>query len=149
MAGPTPHGAAGRRAHLSRPARWAWAALGLVCVALGGVGAVVPGLPTTVFVIAAAACFARSSPRLERRLLGLPGVGAMVRDHRAGLGMPRRAKAGAVAMIALATAASVGFVLDGWPARAAVLVAAVVGIVVVCWRVPTREAVLAARRAGT
>ena len=47
-----------------RPARglWrvGWVVAGLACVALGGVGVVVPGLPTTVFFIGAAACFSRS-----------------------------------------------------------------------------------------
>ena len=42
-----------------------WAGLGLASVGLGGLGIVVPGLPTTIFFIAAAACFSKSSPRLE------------------------------------------------------------------------------------
>jgi uncharacterized membrane protein YbaN (DUF454 family) len=50
----------------------------------------VPGLPTTGFFVLAAACFAKSSPRFERWVLDLPTVGPMVRDYRAGLGMPRR-----------------------------------------------------------
>src|SRR5690606_22564161 len=49
--------------------RWAWQGAGLSLVGLGTLGAVVPGLPTTVFFIGAAACFARSSPRLERWVL--------------------------------------------------------------------------------
>ena len=49
----------------SRVARAGWIALGGAAVALGGVGMVVPGLPTTVFFIVAAWAFARSSPRLE------------------------------------------------------------------------------------
>ena len=85
----------------SRTVRAGWLAVGLVCVGLGGLGIVVPGLPTTVFFIAAAACFSKSSPRLEAWVLGLRGVGPMVRDHRAGLGMPRRAKVLATACIVL------------------------------------------------
>ena len=49
--------------------------MGWVAVAVGAVGIVVPGLPTTVFFIIAASCFARSSPRFERWVLGLPGIG--------------------------------------------------------------------------
>jgi uncharacterized membrane protein YbaN (DUF454 family) len=45
------------------------AGVGLLCVGLAAVGAVVPGLPTTVFLIAASYCFARSCPWLEERLL--------------------------------------------------------------------------------
>ncbi len=122
--------------------RAVWVAVGLACVGLGGLGIVVPGLPTTVFFIAAAACFSRSSPRLEAWVLGLRGIGPMVRDHRDGLGMPRRAKL-------VATACIVGFVALGlWltishPLVVGVVVfAALVGIAVIWWRVPTREDVL-------
>src|SRR4051812_30638426 len=81
------------------PARWLWFTLGWVAVAVGTVGIFVPGLPSTVFFIIAAWCFARSSPRFEAWLLSLPHVGPLIADHRAGLGMPRRAKQWAIAMI--------------------------------------------------
>jgi uncharacterized membrane protein YbaN (DUF454 family) len=124
--------------------RLLWAAVGLVCVGLGGLGMVVPGLPTTVFFIAAAACFTRSSERLERWVLDLPGVGAMVRDHRAGLGMPRRAKAMAIGSIVVFSSLAV-MVTPSAGVRVAVAVAALIGVFVVAWRVPTRERVLAER----
>ena len=53
----------------------AWIALGLISVGVGAIGIIVPGLPTTVFFIIAAACFAKSSPRLERWVLDLPRIG--------------------------------------------------------------------------
>ena len=77
--------------------RLVWIPIGLVCVGIGGIGVVVPGLPSTGFFVLAAAAFARSSPRLEAWLLDLPGVGPLVRDYRAGLGMPRSAKVTAIA----------------------------------------------------
>lgn len=49
--------------------RWTLACLGLLCVGLGGIGVVVPGLPTTIFLIAASWCFTRSCPWLEERLI--------------------------------------------------------------------------------
>ena len=42
-------------------ARWMWFSLGVFFVALGSVGVGLPGLPTTPFMLLAAACFARSS----------------------------------------------------------------------------------------
>jgi uncharacterized membrane protein YbaN (DUF454 family) len=56
----------------SRLRRWLLAALGVVCVGLGAVGVAVPGLPTTVFLIAASWLFARSCPWLEERLIRVP-----------------------------------------------------------------------------
>lgn len=116
-------------------------AVGLLCVALGGIGVVVPGVPTTVFFIGAAACFARSSPRLERWVLDLPGVGRLVRDHREGLGMPRRAKIAACATIALFAGASVLLVIEQWVWRATVSAVALVGILWIVRRIPTTELV--------
>jgi len=48
---------------------------GLTCVALGTVGIFLPILPTVPFMILAAYCFARSSPKLEARLLNHPQYG--------------------------------------------------------------------------
>jgi uncharacterized protein len=126
-------------------ARGAWMALGFVCVGLGSIGVIVPGLPTTVFFLAAASCFARSSPRFEKWVLSLPGVGPMVRDARAGLGMPRRAKIAAITMIWVAIALSL---LALWATPWAAIVVAALGLIgtaYILWRVPTREQVLAER----
>ena len=112
--------------------------IGLLCVGLGGVGIVVPGLPTTVFFIAAAACFSKSDPRLEAWVLGLPKIGPAVRDYRAGLGMARRAKQWAIASIVAFSTLSV-VMLGAWPARVAIAVVAAIGVWYVGWRVPTAQ----------
>ncbi|MFP3901809.1 MAG: YbaN family protein [Acidimicrobiia bacterium] len=120
-------------------------ALGWTAVALGGIGIVLPVLPSTGFFVLAAACFARSSPRFERWVLNLPKVGPLVRDHRAGLGMPRRVKLVAIGM--MLTACTISAVTVGHPVVAAVVLGlGGVGTWYVGWRVPTRERVLAARR---
>jgi uncharacterized membrane protein YbaN (DUF454 family) len=130
---------------LATARRGAWVAAGLVAVALGGIGIVVPGLPTTVFFIVAAWCFSRSSPRLERWVLGLPRIGPLVADHRNGLGMPRRAKAVAIGIVVVVSSTSALLALDHGSARLAVLAAAAVGVYWIAARVPTRERVLATR----
>ena len=66
--------------------------LGLACVGLGIAGVFLPVLPTTPFMIRAAACFARSSTRLEAWLLGHRRFGPVLRDWRARGAIPRRAK---------------------------------------------------------
>lgn len=87
--------------------RLVWIPVGLFCVGLGGLGVVLPVLPSTVFFIGAAAAFSKSSPRLEAWVLDRRGVGPLVRDYRAGLGMPRRAKVVAIAMMWSAIVVSV------------------------------------------
>lgn len=126
--------------------RSGWLFLGSICVVLGSVGIVVPGLPTTVFFIAAAACFTRSSPRLEAWVLGLPTIGPAVRDYRAGLGMPRKAKIAAVLMITLSVTVS-ALLIPNTVVRIVVVVAGATGVVVVL-RVPTRDDSGRARRPG-
>jgi uncharacterized membrane protein YbaN (DUF454 family) len=71
--------------------------LGWVMVALGVIGLVMPLMPGVVFLIVAAACFARSSPRLETWLLEHPRFGKSLRDWRAAGAIPRPAKAMACA----------------------------------------------------
>ena len=127
-----------------RLVRWVWLVAGLALVGVGSVGAVVPGLPTTVFFIGAAGCFARSSPRLEQWVLHLPHIGPLVRDYRAGLGMPRLAKITAVTMIVAAVTLSL-FAIPSAVGQLVTVAAALVGIGYILFRVPTRERVLAER----
>ncbi len=53
----------------SRLRRWIYAAAGVCCVGLGALGVFLPGVPTTVFLIAASFLFTRSCPWLEHRLI--------------------------------------------------------------------------------
>nr|WP_082449447.1 YbaN family protein [Sphingomonas sp. Leaf231] len=86
------------RADPSRPnrlraaLRFGWLALGFLCVALGIIGALLPLMPTTIFLILAAGCFARSSPRLEGWLLDHPRFGPGLRAWRRDRAISRRAK---------------------------------------------------------
>ena len=62
--------------------RWLWFCAGWLMVALGFIGALLPVMPTTIFMILAVGCFARSSPRLERWLLEHPRYGPPLRLWR-------------------------------------------------------------------
>ncbi len=131
--------------HRSRLVRGAWAAVGLLFVGLGGIGVVVPGLPTTGFLILAAWCFSHSSPRLEAWLLSLPKFGPMIRDYRMGLGMPVVAKRWAIGSIVVFSTISC-VLLRSSPLRVVIIAGvALIGVGYILWAVPTREKELARR----
>jgi uncharacterized membrane protein YbaN (DUF454 family) len=75
--------------------------LGLLSAATGMVGTVVPGLPTTIFMIIAAYCFGRSSTRFENWVLDHPHFGKTVRDWRAHRVVPMKAKYAASIMMSI------------------------------------------------
>ena len=128
-----------------RLVRAGWVVVGCSSVGVGTIGIIVPGLPTTVFFIVAAYSFSRSNPRLERWVLERPGVGPMVSDYRAGLGMPRRAKVMAISMIVVMCGVSALLGVDRLAIRVAIAAAGAIGVAWILWRVPTRETVLARR----
>lgn len=72
--------------------RLAWLLAGWGFLALGVIGALLPVLPTTVFLILAAWCFGRASPKLEARLLAHPTFGPVLQAWRRDGAVPRRAK---------------------------------------------------------
>ena len=63
---------------------------GTICVGLGILGIFLPLMPTTVFLLLAAACYARSSERFHRRLVEHPWLGPYIRQSQ---GMTTRQKA--------------------------------------------------------
>jgi hypothetical protein len=86
--------------------RYLWLILGLFFTGLGFLGYVLPGLPGTVFILLAVYCFARSSPRFYNWLLNHRVFGSIIRDWRAGLGLPMRVKVLAVSLIVLTIGSS-------------------------------------------
>lgn len=107
--------------------RGGWLLLGLLCVGLGFVGVFLPLMPTTIFMILGAGCFARSSPRLEAWLLAHPRFGPALRAWRAEGAIPRAGKRAACVGMA------VGFGLFWLGARPAPLPAlAVAAMMLAC-----------------
>lgn len=79
--------------------RMVWGTLGTFSLVLGLIGVVVPGWPTTIFLILATAAYARSSQRMYNRILANPVFGPHVRRFRATGGMPMRAKVMSLAIM--------------------------------------------------
>jgi uncharacterized protein len=74
-------------------------AAGTLCVILGAIGIFVPVMPTTPFLLVAAACYARSSDRFYRWLLNSRFLGTYIRNYREGLGMTLGAKVFTLTML--------------------------------------------------
>jgi uncharacterized membrane protein YbaN (DUF454 family) len=72
--------------------RYLLMAFALICVLLGLIGAVVPGMPTTVFILMAAWAAVRSSPRLHRWLYAHHIFGPLLRNWDAGGQVSRHVK---------------------------------------------------------
>ncbi len=61
-------------------ANWAWTGFGYCFFVIGLAGLALPVLPTTIFWIGAAACFAKSCPAMQRKIYAWPVVGRSVED---------------------------------------------------------------------
>jgi uncharacterized membrane protein YbaN (DUF454 family) len=121
--------------------------LGLVALGLGVLGIFLPVLPTTPFLLVAAACFVRSSDRLYGWLLEHRHLGPYVRDFRSGRGIPLRAKVVSLSMIwgSIVVSGSLLLVRMGpstgwWGIAAFLLASALAGTYFVGFRTPTRRA---------
>lgn len=120
----------------------AYLLLGWTSVTLGFIGAFVPLLPTTVFLLIAAWAFARSSPRWHQWLRNHPRFGSAVRaweEHRAMSGRAKR-----IALIALAVSWGVTALIFGpfsWVALIAGL--CLTGVAIYIARIPLLESTTA------
>lgn len=113
--------------------------LGLLAVGLGVMGVVVPGLPTTPFMLLASWLFVRSSPRLQAWLLR-SWMGKYVRGYRQRGGMTWQQKVGAIGMMtAMVLLSTLVFIPEGSVARIIVPVAGAVGVLVVAFAVPSAK----------
>lgn len=83
--------------------------IGWLCLALALVGAVLPLLPTTVFVLLAAFFFTKGSPRIRQWLLEHDQFGPAIRDWERSGAIAPRYKTIAVVMMAATFALSVAF----------------------------------------
>ena len=122
----------------NRGLRLIWLVTGIFAIILGVIGVFLPVLPTTPFLLLAAACFARSSPRFYDALLNHPVVGPPIRQWRDERTIPKKAKILAISLLVLTLGSTIVFVI---PILAVQLLLTGIGLGVVLFllRIPTRE----------
>lgn len=103
----------------SRPARLVYMGLGFVFVGLGAIGTVLPILPTTPFLLLAAACWARSSERFLDWLHAHRVFGPTLRTWHHHRSLPPGVKGKAIVLVTVTLALSAVFGVHTWPLRAA------------------------------
>lgn len=124
--------------HASRPVRWVLWGVGTLSLVLGLIGVVLPGLPTTPFILLSAACYAKASPRLHHWLTHHRLLGPMVRDWEQHRSLTRRTKTVAQVSMVLMVGLSAWGLRERPVLVAVLLLAAAVGVWVVA-RIPTRH----------
>lgn len=124
--------------HASRTVRILLWLVGSVSLVLGLIGVVLPGLPTTPFVLLAAACYAKASPRLHAGLLNHRLTGPLLRDWEADRSLTRRTKTIAVVSMLVMVSFSIWSFRDRLIAQAALVLLGALGAWVVL-RIPTRK----------
>ncbi|TES87679.1 MAG: DUF454 domain-containing protein [Dehalococcoidia bacterium] len=100
-------------------------AAGTISTAIGIVGIFVPILPTTPFLLLAAAFYLRSSQKLYDRLLNNRFIGAYVRNYLQGKGMPRKVKIITILLLWITITCSIIFAVQGLIIRAILLIIAI------------------------
>ena len=128
---------AGTLTHRERVIRAFWVTLGIISLVLGFIGIFLPLLPTTPFVLLAAACFARGSEKFHNWLITHERFGPLVRDWQAHHSIPFRAKCLALSMMWTSMSIT-AWLLRARPVSSLTLIA--IGIAVTIWmvRLPTR-----------
>jgi uncharacterized membrane protein YbaN (DUF454 family) len=76
---------------------------GIFFVVLAFIGAFLPLLPTTPFLLVAATCFAKSSPRMHKMLLTNKVFGPMIYHWEQSRSIPKRGKIIALSSIVIAS----------------------------------------------
>ena len=132
-----------RRKKGQKVARALWLGVGLICVGLGAIGMVLPILPTTPFLLAAAACFCKSSTRMYNWLLNNKWFGEYIRNYREGRGLLMKTKITALTVLWVTICVSVVFFLNRLLPPQLVLpmqlamIAVAVGVSIYILRLPT------------
>lgn len=123
---------------MRKPLRILLVISGSLSVALGVVGMFLPVLPTTPFLLLAAICYARSSERFYRWLLGNRWCGEYIRNYREGRGIPLKQKVLAILLLWLTIGTTACFAVSRWWVRLILLVIAA-GVTIHLGRIKTQK----------
>ncbi|MDO8932168.1 MAG: YbaN family protein [Rhodocyclaceae bacterium] len=124
--------------HPSLPVRILLWLAGSVALVLAVIGIVVPGLPTTPFVLVAAACYARASRRFYFWLVHNPTFGPLIREWRLHRSIPWRIKLIAIGTMSLTIGVSI-WSFAGKPWLQGMLAFIGVSTALWLWRIPSRD----------
>ncbi|NQY86914.1 MAG: YbaN family protein [Colwellia sp.] len=108
--------------------------IGLIFVGLAILGVILPILPTTPFLLVAAACFAKSSPRMQKKLLANKTFGPLIYEWQQHRCIPRKAKRIALLTIILSVVWS-SYLLNNVVLTVLVF-SLVIGPFIFLWRLP-------------
>lgn len=100
---------------------------GTLSTGLGIIGVFVPILPTTPFLLLAAACYMRSSERFYRWLIENRVFGVYVRNYTEGRGMPAKIKVFTILLLWLSIGLTIAFAVQDTAVRI-VLVCVAIGV---------------------
>lgn len=115
--------------------RYLYILIGGIAVLLGIIGVVVPGLPTTPFVLLASWCFYKSSPRLQAWLLQ-SFLGKYIRDYKEKGGITTRKRVYIIVLMAIMVSMSIIFFIPNTTVDIIVGIAGLIGCIVVGFVVP-------------
>lgn len=119
--------------------RWLMMAGGFLALLAGIAGVFLPGLPTTPFVLLAAALFARSSRRFSLALLRHKRFGPLIKDYRQNKSLPLKTKLSAMVMMWAMIAVSALLIGKQTVLLVLVLGAGAAGTLILMLAVPTRK----------
>ena len=124
--------------HDSKAVRVLLTTTGIVCIALGAIGVLLPIVPTVPFLLLAAACFARASPRFYRRLVTSKTFGPPILEWRRHHSIPWRTKLFAMGLFFVSfTTSTLLFVRPLVLQLIFALIGA--GILLYLYRIPSRD----------
>jgi len=125
--------------------RWLYWFMAGLFFTLAMIGVVLPGIPTTPFLLLMCYFLIRVSPSLHAKAMAWPIVGGPLRDWRDQGGVRRNVKLLAITMVIVLVGSTLVFSQLGIAIKLAILVAAIYGVSVVV-RLPTAKDDIAERR---